>query len=157
MRFLICLFFPCLVFSLNIDQLIHKDVSNPKLIFESKAKYPLQIQMARVYFLGASSCYEKYMSKQELEAFKTPLVLNQNERISLDPKGLYQAALSSVGQDEIEKIASALIRLRSIDSRWLAFIGGCEDQQDNCCVPIHCHPSVAECVPEIENELQFIK
>ena len=157
MRFFICLFLPMVSIAMNIDDLMHKEVRNPKLIFQSKADHPLAIQMVRVYFLGASSCYEKYMSKKELMAKSTPLILNQNEQIGLDPKGLYQATLSSVGQNEIKNVASVLIRLRAIDFSWLKFIGSCEDQQDNCCVPIHCHPSAEECVPEINDELQFVK
>ena len=157
MRFLISLFLPILAFGLNIEDLMHKDMINPKLVFQSMAEHPLHIQMARVYFLGASSCYEKYMAKQELMASINPLVLNENEQMSLDSKGLYQLAVATVGANDVEKVASALIRLRAKDNTWLKFLGSCEDQQDNCCIPIHCHPSVAECVPEMEDELQFIK
>ncbi len=156
MRIFWILCLPTLVFGLGVRDVITPNKTSSSLIFQSKALHPLKIQTLRLYFLGASSCYEKFMAKQELDVGQNVLVWNQDEQLGLSHSGLYQALLETVGAEDIEKVASVLMRIRTEDKQWIRFLGSCQDQQDNCCVPIHCHPSVAECVPEMTDGLQYV-
>lgn len=130
------------------DFLIFDDWNQP-LVFWLENRHETPIDGMTLFFLESDDCQSGY-----LKTYKT----DENHQIHLKPEqilSLNTRTIYQVMQDlEVLNANSMLLRLTYQKKHLAEFVGGCEDQGINCCLPIACQKETKDCIFKINARVQ---
>ncbi len=167
LRYLIGIFF---FFTSNVlfaDEILLSDVltsettpDNKIVSFLPTAGMAKPITGIHIHYLTSSDCYSGYLASfyhhQNLNAFNT----SEEAPFSLRGDAIYQIGTKVIRYANINEVHSVLIRLLSDEHgnprhRFAFFLGECEDQDVNCCIPVNCSEATQACLPQHELPLHY--
>ena len=114
-----------------------------------------------LHFLTSSDCYSGYVGgfyfPRSMQKYQT----QEDTPVIIRGDTVYRAGLTVVRGAPISAVHSLLIRLISdehgnSDPRFAYFIGECEDQNINCCVPVTCSDQDGQCIAVHEYPIQYL-
>jgi hypothetical protein len=157
-RALLCglLFCSCLAFAqapllsdLTIDT---SDGKDSLLAFTLSTSGSHSISGIKLHFLTGIDCYSGYLARYEITQADRPFPISNQTTFALSAKGTYHAAQTVVDSAQIDSIQAVLIQFISPErgpgyDRYLRFMGSCQDQEINCCMPIACSQGTEQCSP----------
>lgn len=131
------------------------------MIFVSTSKSTEAISELRIHFLSGEDCYSGYLTGTRMTADKVSFSLLPQHRFLLSGRGVYQIAQSVLETENLSDIHAVLIRFVSQDhgqnyQQFARFLGSCQDQGINCCIPIDCSISAGVCTAKYDIGVQPI-
>lgn len=131
------------------------------LFFELQGDELAAISQIRMHFLAGEDCYSGYLNGYRTDPTAAPFALQPNRLLGVTGHGLYQAARTGLDASEIGKIHAVLLRFVNRDhgdgyQQSAHFMGSCQDQTINCCIPIDCSESAGVCVVKYDMGVQPI-
>ncbi len=121
------------------DFFIFDDWNQP-LVFWLENQHEVPIDGITLFFLESDDCQSGY-----LKTYKT----DENQKIALKPEqilSLNTHTIYQLMQDlGVLNAQSMLLRLTYQKKHLAEFVGGCEDQGINCCLPIECQSTSQDC------------
>ncbi len=145
--------FSCLLHAQpNVSDLLTSNVKlvDSQILFVQKTGPAQEISELELHFLGGDDCYSGWTSMFSTRP-DSSFTVHQDLQFGFDPKFIYQALLNSNSPDTVSGIHSMLVRFilakknNSYD-RFAKFVGSCQDQTINCCIPIVCSDHNNSCV-----------
>ncbi|MDP3560821.1 MAG: hypothetical protein Q8R83_01410 [Legionellaceae bacterium] len=112
-----------------------------------------------LYFLTASDCYSGYAGRFLVDRELTTYPTTENSPFSLSGVTVFTAARSSLENTKVAQINSVLIRLISSERgnphfNFAYFMGSCQDQDINCCIPVDCSDQTNTCIAKYNLPIQ---
>lgn len=131
------------------------------MTFVSTSKNPEAISEVRIHFLSSGDCYSRYVTGVRIKADKIPFSLLPQHPFALSGRGIYQAVQAMLGTEGLSDIHAVLIRFVNQDhgqryQQFARFLGSCQDQAINCCIPIDCSISAGVCTAKSDIAVQPI-
>jgi hypothetical protein len=120
------------------DFFIFDDWQQP-VVFWVENQNETQINGLKLMFLESSDCQSGYIDSISIQA--NPLKLKSQQVFSLDSHKIYQV----MQQMHFFSAKSVLIRFTKPPKGFAQFVGGCEDQGINCCLPIEVDDALKNC------------
>lgn len=149
--------------TLHLEDLLHSfDAQPPDQIFFMLAQpQSAAISELRMHFLMSEDCYSGYRQGLRIDGKDASFPVALGRLFGLSGRGVYQAAATVLAPDEITQIQGLLIRFvdREHGSRYqqfARFLGSCQDEEINCCIPIRCSLSAGVCIPKYALDVQSI-
>ena len=129
------------------------DEEPDQLVRFLKAPGPLQAKSTvQLHFLESNDCQSGYRVKFETLDDGVDFSLEADQIFGLRGSEVYQAGISVLSN--IQEIHSVMIRLVRYHKQFARFVGTCDDQQINCCIPIRCDVDTGICRAQYDVGLQ---
>lgn len=110
-------------------------------IFRLENRQELPIDGMTLFFLQSNDCQSGYMKTYRTSESQI-MYLKPEQILSLKTPVIYQLM-----QDlDVLQAQSILLRLTYQKKHLAEFVGGCEDQGINCCLPVSCQTETKDCV-----------
>lgn len=114
-----------------------------------------------LHYLQSSDCYSGYAGGFYSKREKDEYVILENKPFMLNGKAAYSVGAFVVRGVQMNDIHSILIRLvreerGNVRPSFAFFIGDCEDQDINCCIPVNCSNETEICLPQHQFPIQYI-
>ena len=126
------------------------DQFDPQIVFEQRTGVEQEISGINLHFLAGNDCYSGW-SGMYSASHDAGFLVQPRMQFGLDPKFVYQAMLQSNLDQPVSGIRSMLVRFiraekNNPSDRFARFLGTCQDQSINCCVPIKCSDQTTTCI-----------
>ncbi len=139
---------PSVYASESLTNLLTNDIflSDQSAVFVMQKSHAESIVAMQIFYLKSNDCQSGYAG-----VYDTPKQSPVFPILTMSPFGLrassvYLAGVTAIGLTQIEQVNSILIRLLGKDRHFAQFIGSCNDQKINCCVPVDCSASAGTCL-----------
>lgn len=138
-----------LVHAYSLKDFFIFDDWNQPLVFLLENRHETPIDGMTLFFLESDDCQSGY-----LKTYKT----DENQQIHFKPEqilSLNTRTIYQVMQDlGVLNGKSILFRLTYQKKHLAEFVGGCEDQGINCCLPIECQSTSQDCFFKTQYRVQ---
>lgn len=144
----------------NLENLLNIDIyAEPQVVlFQNIETTVSEIATVRLMFLTGPDCYSGYIDKDDNQASNAVFLIEPRTLFGLNAHEVYHSARRVVQTDEqLTKIHSLLIRFYGPKRQLARFLGSCQDQGINCCIPIECSVDTKLCLPFYPFEEQDIQ
>ena len=144
------------------ELLRHSDwQTQDNIVFVLKDAETASISELRLHFLTGEDCYSGYLQGYRSAAEDTPFLLKKDQPFGLNGAGIYQAAQAVLTAQELANVQAVLFRFVDREhgqryQQFARFMGSCQDQTINCCIPITCAPSAGVCAAKHDMGVQTI-
>ncbi len=144
------------------DLLTNDAVESDTLVsFLSAPGMSYPISAIHIHYLASSNCYSGYAGGFYSHYRKNVYSTEENIPFMLNGKYTYIVGKSVVKNIQMDEIHGILIRLvRDVQEpsgfRFAFFIGDCNDQDINCCIPVSCSSETEVCLPDHQFPIQYI-
>lgn len=102
-----------------------------------------------LFFLESQDCQSGYLKTYRTNEQQV-LHLKPEQILSLNTRAIYQL----IEDLKVEHTQSVLVRFTYQKKHLAEFVGGCEDQGINCCLPISCQKDEKNCVFKTHHRVQ---
>ena len=121
-------------------------LTDQSIIFEMQLSHAESIAALRIFYLSSDDCQSGYAGLYDTSSQSPAFPIMAMTPFGLNAGAVYLAGVRAIGHSQIEKINSILIRLQGNNRQFARFIGSCNDQKINCCVPVDCSTSTGICL-----------
>lgn len=145
--------------AMSLDELLTHQTSEPNLIVQlqlAPSYSAININEMHLHFLSSKDCQSGYMKRFDVSSQGNLFLIDTQQPFGVRGEMVYTAALSAVGQADLEQVGSVLFRVRAAQNSFLYFIGTCDDQGLNCCIPIVCSNFDRNCQSQVKMETQIV-
>ncbi len=125
------------------------------LLFQQEKGLSSTIARARIHLLNSNDCQTGYAGVYDTFIQDEGFPISIGQPFGLNASIAYQAAVSVLGESDIENVHSFLIRMLSSQKQFAWFSGLCEDQDVNCCVPVDCSNATGTCLAQHDLSIQL--
>lgn len=131
-------------------------LSEQSVIFEKSSGLADSIDKVRVHYLTSNDCQSGYAGHYSTSS-TIPFLITNGKPFGLNAASVYQSGVFALGSKKIESINSILINLIANTGRFAQFIGTCNDQGINCCIPVVCSNQTGTCLAKSDNGIQLFE
>lgn len=130
-------------------------LSDQSVVFQKSRGSADSIVKLYIHYLSSNDCQTGYTGVYISTGVDHNFSIVKGVPFGLNASSVYQAGLLVPAIKNIEEINSIMINLIGNNGRFVKFLGTCNDQGINCCVPVNCSNQTGSCLSKFDVGTQF--